>query len=50
MAAYTNSYNSIHACAKSAQCTSNLVLAVLDAANILVVSVVVCLRVIMLLA
>lgn len=47
MTGCTNTYNSICNCAKSAQCASNLVLSILDAALILVVSVLVCLRVIM---
>ena len=47
MAAYTNNYNSIDR-RETALCASNLVLSILDAAIILVVSLLVCLRVIML--
>ena len=44
MATYTNSYNSINRPA-AAQCASNLVLPIMDAAIILVVSLLVCLRI-----
>ena len=47
MMTMTNQYNSIHRCADT-QCASGLVLPIMDAAIILVVSVLVCLRVIML--
>ncbi len=44
MAANFGSYNSIRRCA-TAQCASNLVLPIIDAAIILVVSALVCLRI-----
>ena len=44
MATYINSYNSINITA-AALCVSNLVLPILDAAIILVVSLLVCLRI-----
>jgi len=47
MAAYTNVYNSIHH-NRCTSCASNLVLPITDAAILLVVSVLVCLRVILL--
>lgn len=47
MAAKFFSHNSINRCAVAAGCTSVRILPVIDAAVILVVSVLVCLRVIM---
>lgn len=44
MAANFNAYNSIRRCAET-QCASNLVLPIIDAAIILVVSLLVCLRI-----
>lgn len=48
MAAYIHAYNSINHRAAAAACASSLVLPIIDAAIILVVSILVCLRVIML--